>query len=286
MTESAKERGTPVLSVDITRRLQSHGRSFELRAKFQCARDVTVIFGPSGSGKSLTLQAVAGLMRPAGGVIRLRGETLFDAAAGIDVPARDRGVGYVFQDYALFPHLTVERNVAFPLLHWWQRRVPPLARAAVDEMLDLFELAHLRGSYPAQLSGGQRQRVALARALVRKPRALLLDEPFSALDPLLRERMRHELLRLRERFSVPLLVITHDPDDVATLAEEVIVFREGHVVFTGSTGEVLAGVETGPQVRRAVRRFLAHSVGEEDVPEDGVDASGVVVPLPTGRTRR
>ena len=252
---------TALLEVEVACRLASHGRTFDLDARFSCHRDVTVIFGPSGSGKSLTLQAVAGLMRPAQGRIRLNGTPLFDTAAGIDLPSRDRGVAYVFQDYALFPHLTVEANVAFPMARWWQRGVPAHARAVVDEMLDLFELAPLRSSYPAQLSGGQRQRVALARALVNRPRLLLLDEPFSALDPLLRERMRHELLRYRERLQVPLLVITHDPDDVATLADEVIVFREGRVVFTGDTHAVLEGVETGPQVRRAVRRFLAQSVG-------------------------
>ncbi len=259
-----------LLEVEITRRLASHGRTFDLDARFACRRDVTVVFGPSGSGKSLTLQAVAGLMRPDSGRIALQGAPLFESSTGVDVPTRDRGVAYVFQDYALFPHLTVERNVAFPLTRWWQRGVPAEARDAVEEMLRLFELDPLRRSYPAQLSGGQKQRVALARAMVAKPRLLLLDEPFSALDPLLRERMRHELLRYRSRFDVPMLVITHDPDDVATLADEVIVFREGRVVFTGDTHEALEGVETGPQVRRAVRRFLAHSVGES-VSREGAD---------------
>jgi len=254
-----------LLEVDIARRLVSHGRTFDLEARFACRRDVTVIFGPSGSGKSLTLQAVAGLMHPDRGCIALRGASLLDTGSGIDIPTRERGVAYVFQDYALFPHLTVERNVAFPLTRWWQRGVPAEARPAVDEMLALFELQPLRQSYPAQLSGGQKQRVALARAMVAKPRLLLLDEPFSALDPLLRERMRHELLRYRARFDVPMLVITHDPDDVATLADEVIVFREGRVVFTGDPRHALDDVETGPQVRRAVRRFLAHSVGDESV---------------------
>lgn len=262
MREPLPDAARALLEVEVASRLTSDGRTFELDARFTCHRDVTVIFGPSGSGKSLTLQAVAGLMHPTRGCIRLRGEALFDTAAGIDLPARDRGVAYVFQDYALFPHLTVEANIAFPLARWWQRGVPAHAREAVGEMLELFELAPLRSSYPAQLSGGQRQRVALARALVNRPRLLLLDEPFSALDPLLRERMRHELLRYRERLQVPLLVITHDPDDVATLADEVIVFRDGRVVFTGDTHAVLEGVETGPQVRRAVRRFLAQSVGD------------------------
>jgi molybdate transport system ATP-binding protein len=137
----------------------------------------------------------------------------------------------------------------------------------VAELLDTFEIGHLAESYPAQLSGGQRQRVALARALVGEPELLLLDEPFSALDPLLRERMRQELLRLRARFQVPMVVITHDPDDVASLADEVIVFRDGRVAARGDTQTLLAEVESGPQVRRAMRRFLEGVVQEPGNPD-------------------
>ncbi len=251
------------LAVDIARRLQGNGRSFDLHARFECHKDVTVVFGPSGSGKSLTLQAVAGLMRPDAGSVRLGDRVLFDSAAGVDLPARLRRVAYVFQDYALFPHLTVARNVAFPLQRWWERSLSPGVRDEVFAMLEVFEIAHLANDYPSRLSGGQRQRVALARAMVGRPDLLLLDEPFSALDPLLRERMRHELLALRERFGVPLLVITHDPDDVATLADDIIVFRDGHVTATGATPDMVHDVETGPQVRRAVRKFLADAVARD-----------------------
>ena len=245
------------LRVDIERRLWSRDREFHLHAQFTCERDVTVVFGASGSGKSVTLQAIAGLLRPDSGSILLGERALFDAAADVDVPVRDRRVGYVFQDYALFPHLTVEANVGFPFQPWWQRRLPTAAVERVAAMLDLFEIGHLRASYPEQLSGGQRQRVALARALIREPELLLLDEPFSALDPLLRERMRHELLDLRGRFGVPLVVITHDPDDVAALADQVVVFRDGRVTRTGDRADVFGEVESGPQVRRAVRRYLS-----------------------------
>lgn len=267
------------LHVDIALRLSAHGRVFDLHAAFDCASDVTVIFGSSGSGKSVTMQAIAGLTRPDRGTVRLGERVLFEASRGIDVPARERRVGYVFQDYALFPHLTVAQNVAFPLLRWWQRRVPAIVRPRVQEMLDLFEIGHLAGSYPAHLSGGQRQRLALARALVGAPDLILLDEPFSALDPLLRERMRHELLRFQERFSVPMLVITHDPDDVATLAQDVIVLREGRVVDAGPSTAVLAAVESGPQVRRAMRRYLesvtaSDSARPGDEPAPPVTASG------------
>ena len=253
------------LEAHIRKRFEAGGHVFHLDVQLRCERDVTVVFGPSGSGKSVTLQAVAGLVRPDAGSIRLGGRVLFDAGAGTDLPARARRVAYVFQDYALFPHLTVAENVAFPLVRWWQGRWPAAAREPVARLLDTFEIGHLASSLPGRLSGGQRQRVALARALAVEPEILLLDEPFSALDPLLRERTRQELLQLRARFRVPMVVITHDPDDVASLADEVIVFREGRVAAHGDAAEVLAGVESGPQVRRAVRRFLAHAV-EESAP--------------------
>jgi molybdate transport system ATP-binding protein len=261
------------LEVDIRLRLASGARRFDLDARFACHRDVTVVFGPSGSGKSVTLQAISGLVRPDAGCVRLRGRALFDAAQGIDVRVRDRRVAYVFQDYALFPHLTVERNVAFPLSRWWHRAVPDAARVRVDEMLEAFELTALRHAWPAQLSGGQRQRVALARALVSAPDLLLLDEPFSALDPLLRNRLREDLLRFRARFDVPMLVITHDPDDVAALADDVIVFRDGRVVQQGGAHELFGEVPSGPQIRRAVQRFLARSVGDASATDAHAEVS-------------
>lgn len=249
------------LVVDIGMRLRSREREFRLDAQFSCAHDVTVIFGASGSGKSVTLQAIAGLLHPVTGSIRLNDRRLLDRAAGIDIPARERRVAYVFQDYALFPHLDIAANVAYPLTPWWRPRPGGPVRERVSAMLAAFEIEHLRASYPSQLSGGQKQRVALARALIREPDLLLLDEPFSALDPLLRERMRHQLLEWREQFGIPIVVITHDPDDVATLADEVIVFRDGRVVRTGERSAVFDDVESGPQVRRAVRRFLADAAG-------------------------
>ncbi|MBI1398290.1 MAG: ATP-binding cassette domain-containing protein [Betaproteobacteria bacterium] len=251
------------LAVEIGLHLASRNRAFDLDARFECHRDVTVIFGASGSGKSLTLQSIAGLHRPDRGRVVLGSRVLFDASARVDVPMRERRVAYVFQDFALFPHMTVAQNVAYPFMKWWQRSVPKPVWPRVRSMLELFEIAHLADGYPLELSGGQRQRVALARALVGEPELLLLDEPFSALDPLLRERMRHELLGLRARIGVPLLVITHDPDDVATLAEDVIVFRDGRVVAEEAGEAVIAHahVESGPQVRRAVRRYLAELSG-------------------------
>jgi molybdate transport system ATP-binding protein len=215
--------------VDIKKRLWSGRRVFSLEVAFASDQDVVVLFGPSGAGKSLTLQAIAGLTTPDAGRIVAGERVLFDAERRIRVPARRRDVGYVFQDYALFPHLTVAQNVAFGLKRGWPWYLPRGERLRLEEVLDIFELTPLRHSPPRDLSGGQRQRVALARALIRRPSLLLLDEPFSALDALLRAKMRRELLNVQARFKVPVILITHDPEDVAALAETVVVYDAGRI---------------------------------------------------------
>ena len=158
----------------------------------------------------------------------MNGSTLLDSTTDIDLPARDRGVGMVFQDYALFPHMTVEQNLLFGV----RRMGSALAdadRARVDGLLDQFDLQTLRNALPRNLSGGQKQRVALARALAPAPRLLLLDEPLSALDALLRVRLRNELAEMLERVQVPTLLVTHDPDDAALLAQQVVHMADGRL---------------------------------------------------------
>lgn len=217
------------LEVDIKKTLHSGDRRFELEAAFSSQDDLTVIFGASGSGKSLTVQAIAGLVTPEQGRIVVGGKILFDSHLGINLPARKRGVGYLFQDYALFPHLTVRENIGYPLKKAWPLSLLPEDQTKVTEIMAAFEISHLATSYPAELSGGQRQRVALARAMIKKPSILLLDEPFSALDSMLRHRMRMELLEIRQRFAVPLVVITHDPADVEVFADTLVIFANGRV---------------------------------------------------------
>ncbi|MBS0582474.1 MAG: ATP-binding cassette domain-containing protein [Proteobacteria bacterium] len=214
------------LEVDIAKTLRARDREFRLELKFASAAAVTVLFGPSGAGKTQTLYAIAGLTRPERGLIHVGDTALFDARRGIDLPPHRRGIGYVFQDYALFPHLNVLQNVAFAT----SRGVllnPRQASSEVYALLARFALGKLASSHPHQLSGGQRQRVALARALAAKPRLLLLDEPFAALDAPLRARLREELLAVRAQFDVPMVVITHDPDDVAALGGHVVAMENG-----------------------------------------------------------
>jgi molybdate transport system ATP-binding protein len=215
--------------VDIKKNLWSGRRVFRLEVSFASDQNIVALFGPSGAGKSLTLQAIAGLTTPDTGRIVVEDRILFDSARRIRIPARDRDIGYVFQDYALFPHLTVAHNVAFGLRRGWPWYLPRGDRLRLEEVLEIFELSALRESLPRDLSGGQRRRVALARALIRRPSLLLLDEPFSALDDLLRARMREELLSVQERFSLPVILITHDPEDVAVLAQTVVVYDAGKI---------------------------------------------------------
>ncbi|WP_225785015.1 ATP-binding cassette domain-containing protein [Xenophilus sp. Marseille-Q4582] len=203
--------------------LRAGERRFALDAAFRSEAPRTALLGASGSGKSTLLQIVAGLLPGARGHVRVQGRVLLDSAAGVDLPARRRRIGYLFQDYALFPHMTVLQNLRFGAR-------TPEAAAQIDGLLQRFDIATLRGALPRDLSGGQRQRVALARALAAQPQLLLLDEPLSALDAPLRARLRAELAEMLARVPVPALIVTHDPQDVDALAQAVVRMDHGRVV--------------------------------------------------------
>lgn len=229
------------LDLDIRATLRSGKRSFTLRVQCVSNSQRIAVFGPSGAGKSMTLKAIAGLFTPEAGHIRLNGRTLFDSAAGINLAPQQRHVAYLFQDYALFPHLTVRQNVGFGLARGWFNPRTRARHDKVEHWLAAFHLQELAHQYPDELSGGQRQRVALARALVSDPAALLLDEPFAALDPALRVKMREELSQWQERLGVPMILITHDPEDVRLLGEHVLTLRDGQIDSRESTWEEKIG---------------------------------------------
>jgi len=202
-------------------------RAFRLDLSLTVESTVALI-GPSGSGKSTVLNAIAGLVKPAGGVIRSDEEVWSDAERGVFVRPEDRRVGLVFQEYALFPHLTVRQNVEYARRH------------AADEYLDRFGIRKLEHARPGSLSGGERQRVALARALARDPEILLLDEPLSALDAHTKIEVRTELQQLLAELEIPTLLVTHDFEDAAALAGHVGVLVDGELRQTGSPADLVA----------------------------------------------
>lgn len=218
---------------------------FNLAPRFEIGPEMAVLFGASGAGKSLTLRALAGLVRPDQGYIRLNGHALFDSEEGIDLPPQDRGVGYVPQHYALFPHQSIAKNVAFGL-----HDLPNAEREArVSELLARMRLERLADRKPGEVSGGQQQRTALARALARRPDLLLMDEPFAAVEEDLRAHLREELLRIQKDFAIPVLLVTHSRAEAYALAERLIVISEGQIVQSASRDDVFRRPRT-PTVAR------------------------------------
>jgi molybdate transport system ATP-binding protein len=205
---------------------------FVLEAGLEMRGRITVIFGPSGSGKTSLLDLVAGLRRAQSAFIQLDGEVLTDSAKGINVPARHRGIGYVPQDLALFPHLSVRQNLLFG------HRPENNPKFKFDQIVELLEIGQLVPRGVMQLSGGEKQRVALARALLRSPRLLLLDEPLASLDARLKAKILPYLRRIRDTLAVPMLYVTHDRDETLSLGDEMVVLVQGKVGQTGTVREV------------------------------------------------
>lgn len=209
--------------------------AFDLDAAFETAAGVTSLFGPSGAGKTLLLNCIAGIDRPDSGRIMLDDAILFDGAARVNLPPQSRDCGYVFQNYALFPHMTLRENLMFAAER--QKRLERHRR--VNEMLERFRLTDVAGRKPHEVSGGQRQRCSIARALVVSPKLLLLDEPATGLDAPLRFELYEVLRQVRAEFQTPILMVTHDLDECFELAEEMIVLDRGRVVQTGSPRAIL-----------------------------------------------
>lgn len=208
---------------------------FALDLEFEAEAAITVLFGPSGSGKTLTLDAIAGFVRPDEGRILLDDDILFDAPTGVNIPPRNRHCGYVFQNYALFPHMTLRKNLEFAV----ERRARLDRHRRVNEMLDRFHLSEVSGRRPYEVSGGQKQRCSIARALIGSPRVLLLDEPARGLDAPLRSELYSILREVRADFKIPIMLVTHDLEEAFQLGDDMLVLREGRLVQSGPPREVI-----------------------------------------------
>ncbi len=210
--------------------------NFDLDINVSIDAKVTAIFGPSGAGKTTLLDAIAGLRPIVNGEIQIEGHTVFSSARGVNLPPRRRGIGYVPQEGALFPHLSVRGNILFGAERAGQT---PSKNIAIEHVLDVLQIGHLAERAIPQLSGGEAQRVALARAILSRPQLLLLDEPLAALDVGLKERILPYLARVRDEFAIPMIYVTHNTAEVLALADWVLMIRQGGLVAQGIPKEVL-----------------------------------------------
>jgi molybdate transport system ATP-binding protein len=252
LRNSTAEQDQRALRVHIRKTLVSKEKNFALDVDFVAEAGITVLFGPSGSGKTTVLDCVAGLAVPDAGNVSVDGRTLFDSKAGINLPASLRQLGYVFQDLALFPHLSVEHNVQYGLSGFSRKD----KQARSDTILESFRIPSLKRRRPAEISGGERQRVALARALVINPCLLLLDEPFSGLDVQTKSKILDDLRDWNEANHVPILFVTHVRDEVLALGNRVIVLENGRILARGTPHEV---------IRAPRQETIAHLAGFENI---------------------
>ena len=234
------------------KRLSGGGTEFLLDVSLEISPGITILFGPSGAGKSTLLDCIAGLVQPDAGRITADGDVLFDAERRINLPAQHRRIAYVFQSLALFPHMTIQQNVAYGLAN-----LPaPQRTARVQEALAAFHVEQLQGRKPAEISGGEKQRVAVARSLVTLPRVLLLDEPLTGLDASLKSSIIADLRAWNAAHAIPILYVTHSREEIDALGERVIALDQGRVVSEGAPRDVLDAPK---------RRALAQAVGFENL---------------------
>lgn len=226
------------LHVDIKRKLPG----FSLEISFEIDRERLGILGASGSGKSMTLCSIAGIVKPDEGVIVLGKKVLYDSKAGINLPPQERNIGYFFQNYALFPHMTVEQNVSIGLIS--RKKEKDKIRRSVAEKIDMFQLQGLENRYPRDLSGGQQQRVALARMLAYEPDVLLLDEPFSALDSYLKWQIEPRFLEVVKRYHGPTIYVSHNRDETYRICTDIAVISNGSIDVIGTKQQVFEKPKT------------------------------------------
>ncbi|MGE0738877.1 ATP-binding cassette domain-containing protein [Sulfurimonas sp.] len=225
-----------MIRLDFTKKLQGAEGIFDLVIRQEIPKEkLSILFGKSGAGKSTILKILAGLIKPDSGEIVVDNVIWFSSAKKINLPPQKRSIGFVFQDYALFPNMSVQENLLYALEHKSDRK-------SVDEILELMELTSLKDAKPNTLSGGQQQRVAVARALVRKPKILLLDEPLSALDFAMRAKLQDEFLALQHKLKTTTLLVSHDISEVYKLGDFVYEIKEGLVAKSGTPSEIFGGV--------------------------------------------
>jgi molybdate transport system ATP-binding protein len=237
--------------IDIERKFEG-GSSFATNLKLPIDSSWTVLFGPSGAGKTTVLRCIAGLDIPQRGVIRFNDTLWLDTDKNYSLPAQNRKIGYLFQEHALFPHLTVQENIIYNLSGLSKTE----KTRKLKDMLHLFKIEEIKDRKPVKLSGGEKQRVALARTLIREPRMLLLDEPFSSLDIPTRERLRREIRAMLKDFKIPVILVTHDRIEAITLGDRMAVMSNGAIQQVGSVHEVFS---------RPVNPDVAKVVGMENV---------------------
>jgi molybdate transport system ATP-binding protein len=235
-TPAEQRAANPTLSARIRKKFSSAEREFSLDVDFSATPGFTILFGPSGSGKTTLLDCVAGLVTPDAGKVTVGERVFFGANSSVDFPIAKRGVGYVLQDLALFPHLTAKENIEYGLAHLPR----PAREKKATFMMREFRIEHLAQQRPRKISGGERQRVALARSLVTDPCVLLLDEPLAALDAATKSKILDDLRRWNQEHRVPILYVTHSREEVLALGERVLVMDAGRIIAQGSPHAVLS----------------------------------------------
>ncbi len=252
-----------MLSVSILKKYPG----INVDVEFRFEDGILVLFGPSGSGKTTVLNCLSGLLRPDRGDIALGNRLFFSSEQNINIPVRKRRTGYVFQHYALFPHMTVKDNVLYGVPGRHKMKVKDRYRMSVLEVLDMLKITRLQDRYPSELSGGERQRVALARALMVEPELLLLDEPLSAVDHAMRRELRDELKQLQRIWRIPFILVTHSREEMKILADEVLFMksgvRTGHISFAGKRLDGDSQPVSGCESSHSAGIFPLHANGHE-----------------------
>lgn len=226
--------GRKLMALDIQLHIRKNMGEFQLNIDFESCESRIGILGASGCGKSLTLKCIAGIIKPDQGKIIINGKTFFDSEKKINMPSKERNVGYLFQNYALFPTMTVEKNIASGIF----QKPKKIQQEIVAEMIKRFDLTGLEKRYPHELSGGQQQRVAFARMMAYQPDIILLDEPFSALDGFLKEKLQHELMEMLQDYSKTVLLVSHSRDEIYRFGNQILTIEKGQLLKSGNKKEI------------------------------------------------